>query len=49
MRIKGKFQVNAGLVFSEDKVANTIDTWSDITQVTDIAGAISSTLVGRGR
>jgi len=47
--IKGKFQVNAGLVFPEDKVADTIDTWSDITQVTDIAGAISSTLVGRGR
>jgi 2-methylcitrate dehydratase PrpD len=46
--IKGKFQVNAGLVFSEGQVAETIETWSDITQVIDVAGAISSTLVGKG-
>ncbi len=46
--IKGKFRVNAGLVFPEDQVAETIETWSDITQVIDVAGAISSTLVGKG-
>ena len=44
--IKGKFQVNAGLVLSDDKVAETVETWSDIGEVTDLSETIRSTLVG---
>ncbi len=46
--IKGKFQVNAGLALSEDRVEQTIAAWSDIAQVTDLAGTIRSTLVVNG-
>ena len=43
--IESKFRVNAALALSEDKVAQTIDTWSDVTQVRDIGAAIRGTLV----
>ncbi|MCH8280689.1 MAG: MmgE/PrpD family protein [Chloroflexi bacterium] len=46
--IKSKFQVNAGMVLSESGVADAVDTWSDITQVTDIASALKRTLVKSG-
>ena len=44
--IKGKFEVNAGLVLPEDRVAETVEAWSDIGEVTDLAGTIKNTLVG---
>ena len=44
--IKAKFEVNAALALSREKIAETVDTWSDITQVSDVAGAIQNTLVG---
>ncbi len=44
--IKGKFEVNAGLVLSEDRVAQTVQTWSDIGEVTDLTDTIRNTLVG---
>ena len=44
--IKAKFEVNAALALSREKVAETMDTWADITQVSDVAGAIQNTLVG---
>ena len=44
--IKGKFEVNAGLVLSEDRVAETVQTWSDIGEVTNLTDTIRSTLVG---
>ena len=44
--IKGKFEVNAGLVLPEDRVAETVQTWSDIGEVTDLTDTIRSTLVG---
>ena len=43
--IKGKFDVNASLILSKDRVQETIETWSDITQVDDVAAAIRQTLV----
>jgi 2-methylcitrate dehydratase PrpD len=43
--IKGKFEVNAGMVLQEDRVAETIETWSDIGEVTDLSETIKSTLV----
>ncbi len=43
--IKSKFQVNAGLALPEDRVEQTMAAWTDITQVTDLAGTIQSTLV----
>jgi 2-methylcitrate dehydratase PrpD len=43
--IKSKFQVNASLVLPQDRIAETIETWSDITQVENLAGAIQRTLV----
>jgi hypothetical protein len=43
--IKSKFQVNAGMILSEEGVAQAVETWSDITQVVDLSGAIKSTLV----
>ncbi len=45
-QIKGKFQVNAGLVLPEEKVAETVQTWSEIGAVQDLAGTIQNTLVG---
>ena len=44
--IKGKFEVNAGLVLPEDRVAETVETWSDIGEVTDLTETIRSTLIG---
>lgn len=44
--IKGKFEVNAGLVLPEDRVAETVQTWSDIGEVTDLTATIRTTLVG---
>ena len=44
--IRGKFEVNAGLVLSEDRVAETVQTWSDIGEVTDLTNTIRTTLVG---
>ena len=46
--IKGKFEVNAGMVLGEDKVAESVETWSDIGEVTDLTDTIKSTLVGSG-
>jgi 2-methylcitrate dehydratase PrpD len=46
--IQHKFQVNATLALPPEKVAETINTWSDITQVNDVAGAIQRTLVSGG-
>jgi hypothetical protein len=43
--IRGKFDVNASLILSKDRVQETIETWSDITQVDDVAAAIRQTLV----
>ncbi|HEU0022801.1 MAG TPA: MmgE/PrpD family protein [Dehalococcoidia bacterium] len=43
--IKRKFQVNASLILSPDRVRETIETWSDIPQVDDVAAAIRQTLV----
>ena len=43
--IKGKFRANARLALPEKEVNDAIDTWSDIGQVTDLAGAIAKTLV----
>ena len=43
--IKNKFQVNAGLALPEDRVDTTIDAWTDITQVADLAETIQRTLV----
>lgn len=45
--IKAKFQVNAGMVLSEDTVGEAVDAWSDITEMTDVAGAIRRTMVKR--
>jgi 2-methylcitrate dehydratase PrpD len=47
--IKSKFQVNAGMVLPEDGVAQAVETWSDITQVEDLSGAIKSTLIAAKR
>ena len=43
--IKNKFEVNAGLALSRERVQDTINTWSDIGSVTDLAGNIQKTLV----
>jgi 2-methylcitrate dehydratase PrpD len=43
--IKGKFRDNARLALTEDGVDAAVDTWSDIPQMTDIAGAVRNTLV----
>ena len=47
--IRSKFEVNAGMILSEEGVAQAVETWSDITQVVDLSGAIKSTLVGGNR
>ena len=47
--IKGKFEVNAGLALPQDQVSETIETWSDIGEVTDLSETIKSTLVGAGK
>ncbi len=44
--IKGKFEVNAGMVLPEDRVAETVETWSEIGEVTDLTETIRNTLVG---
>ena len=36
------------MVLTEDKVTAAVETWSDITQVSDLAAAIRGTLVGSG-
>ena len=43
--IKDKFRVNAAMVLPESGVNSAVDTWSDIPQMTDITGAVRSTLV----
>ena len=43
--IKGKFRENARLVLSEEGVDAAVVAWSDIPQMTDITGAVRSTLV----
>ena len=43
--IKAKFLQNAAMVLSEDIVNDAADTWSEITQLTDVAGAIQRTMV----
>ena len=43
--IKNKFEFNAGLALSGERVQDTIDAWSDIGSVTDLAGNIQKTLV----
>ena len=43
--IKNKFRVNAGMVLPDAEVDSAVDTWSDIPQMTDVAGAIRGTLV----
>ena len=43
--IKAKFEVNAALALSKERIAETVDTWSDITQVSDVSEAIRRTLV----
>ena len=43
--IKAKFEVNAALALSRERIAETVDTWSDITQVGDVSEAIRRTLV----
>ena len=43
--IKAKFEVNAALALGRERVSDTVDTWSDITQVQDISEAIQRTLV----
>ena len=43
--IKAKFEVNAALALGRERIAETVDTWSDIAQVQDISEAIQRTLV----
>ena len=43
--IKEKFQVNVSRVLSHDGTAKAMATWENIPEMTDIAGAIRSTLV----
>jgi hypothetical protein len=43
--IKEKFQVNVSRVLSYDGTAKAMATWENIPEMTDIAGAIRSTLV----
>ena len=43
--IKAKFEVNAALALGRERIAETVDTWSDITQVENVSEAIRRTLV----
>ena len=43
--IKAKFEVNAALALSRDRIAETVETWTDIAQVGDVSEAIQRTLV----
>ena len=43
--IKNKFEVNAGMALSEDRIEGTVGAWTDITQVADLAETIQRTLV----
>ena len=47
--IKDKFQVNAAQVLAREGISQAVETWSDITQIEDVSGAIKRTLVGDGR
>jgi len=47
--IKSKFEVNAALVLAREGVSQAVETWSDITKVEDLSGAIKRTLVGPGK
>jgi 2-methylcitrate dehydratase PrpD len=46
--IKSKFQVNARMVLPEAEVDEAVEAWSDIPQMTDVAGTIRRTLVKNG-
>ena len=43
--IKSKFQVNAAMALPKEEVDAAVEAWSDIPQMTDVAGAIRRTLV----
>ena len=43
--IKAKFEVNAALALSRERIAETVETWTDIAQVGDVSEAIQRTLV----
>ena len=43
--IKNKFEVNAGLALSREAVSQAVNTWSDVSQVPDVGGALRQTLV----
>ena len=46
--IKSKFQVNARMVLPDAEADEAVEAWSDIPQVTDLAGTIRRTLVKNG-
>ena len=46
--IKDKFRVNAAMVLADGDVRAAVDAWSDIPQLTDVAGAVRRTLVKNG-
>ena len=46
--IKNKFRVNAGMVLPDAEVDAAVESWSDIPEMTDVAGAIRGTLVKSG-
>ena len=46
--IKDKFRACAAMVLSEEDVSAAVDAWSDIPQMTDVAGAVRRTLVKNG-
>jgi 2-methylcitrate dehydratase PrpD len=43
--IRNKFEVNAGLALSREAVSQAVNTWSDVSQVPDVGGALRQTLV----
>ena len=43
--IKAKFEVNAALALSRERIAEAVETWTDIAQVGDVSEAIQRTLV----
>ena len=43
--IRAKFEVNAALALSRERIAETVETWTDIAQVGDVSEAIQRTLV----
>ena len=46
--IKGKFQVNARMALPDAEADEAVEAWSDIPQMTDLAGTIRRTLVKNG-